>query len=70
MNQELILLKSVGTYLDTETLYIYPELAIGGFDQDLFNYIYDQEINPEFWERMSKEDYLKVVKVLINKIVL
>lgn len=48
MNQELILLKSVGTYLDTETLYIYPELAIGGFDQDLFNYIYDQEINPEF----------------------
>lgn len=70
MNEELILLKSVGTYLDTETLYIYPELVIGGYDPDLFNYIYDEEINPEFWERLSREDYLKVVKVLLNKIIL
>jgi len=68
MNDKLVLLKSVGTYLDTETLYIYPELAIGGYDQDLFGTIYEEEINPEFWERMSREDYLKVVKVLINKI--
>ena len=65
----MIKLKSVGTYINTETLYIYPELAKGGYDQDLFSSIYNDEINPEFWERMSREDYLKVVKILINKII-
>ena len=65
--ETLIKLKSVGTYIDTETLYIYPELAQGGYDKELYSSIlYDDEINPEFWERLSKQDYLKVVKVLIN----
>ena len=54
---KLIELKSVGSMIDIESGIIYPQNEDGSPDLDMDISLVEGEVNAEWWEALSSEDY-------------
>jgi len=61
---KLIVLKSVGSMIDVESGIIYPQNEDGSPDLNMDISLVDGEVNAEWYDGLSKEDY-QIVKPFI-----
>ena len=60
----LVVLESVGSVLNTKCGVIYPQNADGSYDKNFPISLVEDEVNAEWYDGLSKEDY-QIVKPFI-----
>ena len=53
----LIVLESVGSVLDTNEMFIYPQNADCSYDKDMSISISEEEVAADWWDSLSVEDF-------------
>ena len=67
-NRELTELKSVGAWLDTDNIIVYPIQISGAFSPEDGVSLIEEGLNQEWWDTLSKEDKTIIDKAQLIKV--